>query len=102
MSGRHQLALIGSGLLLACVQALAGELLNDHDVRPSRASLFRHYVNLTRTEPRLNRLLQDFRWGRMDEVFGLAGKGNTSPLAVISDDTDETFGTVSSPLAQEY
>jgi len=32
---------------------------------------FRHYVNLSRTEPRLSRLLRDFRWGRMDEVFGL-------------------------------
>lgn len=32
---------------------------------------FRHYVNLSRTEGRLKRLLEDFRWGRMDEVFGL-------------------------------
>jgi polysaccharide deacetylase family protein (PEP-CTERM system associated) len=32
---------------------------------------FRHYVNLHRTEPRLNLLLQDFSWGRMDDVFGL-------------------------------
>lgn len=30
---------------------------------------FRHYVNLDRTEGRLVRLLQDFSWGRMDEVF---------------------------------
>jgi polysaccharide deacetylase family protein (PEP-CTERM system associated) len=30
---------------------------------------FRHYLNLSRTEPRLRRLLQDFRWRRMDEVF---------------------------------
>jgi polysaccharide deacetylase family protein (PEP-CTERM system associated) len=30
---------------------------------------FRHYVNLGRTEGRLQRLLADFRWGRMDEVF---------------------------------
>ena len=30
---------------------------------------FRHYVNLHRTEPRLRRLLGDFRWRRMDEVF---------------------------------
>ena len=34
---------------------------------------FRHYVNLHRTEPRLSRLLQDFSWGRVDEVFGLRG-----------------------------
>lgn len=30
---------------------------------------FRHYVNLRRTEPRLRRLLRDFRWRTMDEVF---------------------------------
>ena len=30
---------------------------------------FRHYVNLDRTEGRLRRLLTDFRWGRMDEIF---------------------------------
>jgi polysaccharide deacetylase family protein (PEP-CTERM system associated) len=32
---------------------------------------FRHYVNLHRTEPRLARLLQDFSWGRVDDVFAL-------------------------------
>jgi polysaccharide deacetylase family protein (PEP-CTERM system associated) len=30
---------------------------------------FRHYLNLGRMEQRLARLLQDFRWGRMDQVF---------------------------------
>jgi polysaccharide deacetylase family protein (PEP-CTERM system associated) len=30
---------------------------------------FRHYLNLGRMESRLNRLLTDFDWGRMDEVF---------------------------------
>ncbi|MFZ4875799.1 XrtA system polysaccharide deacetylase [Janthinobacterium sp. Mn2066] len=30
---------------------------------------FRHYVNLQRMEPRLARLAQDFRWGRMDRIF---------------------------------
>jgi polysaccharide deacetylase family protein (PEP-CTERM system associated) len=30
---------------------------------------FRHYLNLGRTEHRLRRLLRDFQWGRMDEVF---------------------------------
>jgi polysaccharide deacetylase family protein (PEP-CTERM system associated) len=29
----------------------------------------RHYVNLRRAEPRLRRLLGEFRWRRMDEVF---------------------------------
>lgn len=32
-------------------------------------SRFRHYVNLGRTASRLDRLLSDFRWGRVDEVF---------------------------------
>jgi len=32
---------------------------------------FRHYVNLRKTEPRLGRLLRDFQWGRVDEVFDL-------------------------------
>ena len=30
---------------------------------------FRHYVNIGRTEQRLARLLKDFRWGRMDNIF---------------------------------
>lgn len=30
---------------------------------------FRHYLNLDRMEDRLDRLLGDFRWGRMDEIF---------------------------------
>lgn len=35
---------------------------------------FRHYLNLARTYQRLEKLLTDFRWGRMDQVF-LAGEG---------------------------
>ena len=30
---------------------------------------FRHYINLKRTQARLDRLLSDFAWGRADEVF---------------------------------
>ena len=30
---------------------------------------FRHYVNINRMEDRLRQLLQDFRWGRMDQIF---------------------------------
>jgi polysaccharide deacetylase family protein (PEP-CTERM system associated) len=30
---------------------------------------FRHYLNLARTERRLERLLQDFAWDRVDQVF---------------------------------
>jgi len=30
---------------------------------------FRHYLNIGRMEARLARLLADFRWGRMDNIF---------------------------------
>ena len=30
---------------------------------------FRHYVNIGRMEGRLRRLLGDFSWGRMDDIF---------------------------------
>jgi len=30
---------------------------------------FRHYVNIHRMEQRLQQLLKDFRWGRMDQIF---------------------------------
>ncbi|HKJ72014.1 MAG TPA: XrtA system polysaccharide deacetylase [Gammaproteobacteria bacterium] len=36
---------------------------------------FRHYLNLHRTEDRLERLLGDFRWDRMDRVFLARGPG---------------------------
>jgi hypothetical protein len=41
----------------------------------SAKTRFRHYVNLRHTEGRLKRLLADFSWGRMDEVFLGAGSG---------------------------
>jgi polysaccharide deacetylase family protein (PEP-CTERM system associated) len=34
-----------------------------------RLSRFRHYLNLDRTAPRLEHLLRDFAWDRMDRVF---------------------------------
>jgi polysaccharide deacetylase family protein (PEP-CTERM system associated) len=34
-----------------------------------RMAKFRHYLNLSRTQDRIGRLLQDFRWGRVDQVF---------------------------------
>ena len=30
---------------------------------------FRHYVNIPRMEGRLQALMSDFRWGRMDQIF---------------------------------
>ena len=46
---------------------------SDHD-QPRVAGIdlttrFRHYVNIDRMERRLDGLLGDFRWGRMDEIF---------------------------------
>jgi hypothetical protein len=38
----------------------------------SRTSRFRHYVNIQAVPARLERLLRDFRWGRMDDVFATA------------------------------
>ena len=32
-------------------------------------STFRHYLNLSKTEQRITRLLKDFNWGRMDHVY---------------------------------
>jgi polysaccharide deacetylase family protein (PEP-CTERM system associated) len=39
----------------------------------SLRSRFRHYTNLDTMEVRLRRLLEDFRWDRMDRVFGVRG-----------------------------
>jgi polysaccharide deacetylase family protein (PEP-CTERM system associated) len=39
----------------------------------SLLSRFRHYTNLKVCEQRLLRLLQEFSWGRVDEVFALPG-----------------------------
>ena len=35
----------------------------------SAKTRFRHYVNIGRMESRLEQLLTDFRWGRMDRIF---------------------------------
>lgn len=35
----------------------------------SSKTRFRHYVNIAKMEAKLERLLKDFKWGRMDEVF---------------------------------
>jgi polysaccharide deacetylase family protein (PEP-CTERM system associated) len=43
----------------------------------SLRSRFRHYVNLDTMEVRLRRLLGDFRWGRMDEVFAVRSAAPT-------------------------
>lgn len=38
-------------------------------VLATKKSKFRHYLNLEKMEARLTRLLRDFEWGRMDEIF---------------------------------
>lgn len=35
-------------------------------------SKFRHYINLQHTEGKLNRLLQDFNWSTMQDVYGVS------------------------------
>ncbi|MFP4647899.1 MAG: XrtA system polysaccharide deacetylase [Halorhodospira sp.] len=42
-----------------------------------RRTRFRHYVNLHRTEQRLDRLLKDLRWDRIDRVFASELAGTT-------------------------
>lgn len=41
---------------------------------------FRHYLNLQHMDGRLQRLLDDFSWGRMDDIF-LAGETARAPRA---------------------
>lgn len=62
------------------------ELDGDQPTPPgvgARAKL-RHRLNLRRTERRFARLLCDFRWGRMDEVFRAIVDGSAEPLARAS------------------
>jgi len=40
----------------------------------SRKTRFRHYLNLGRMQARVERLLDDFSWGRMDNVFLVGGE----------------------------
>jgi polysaccharide deacetylase family protein (PEP-CTERM system associated) len=50
-----------------------------------RIAKFRHYLNLSRVPGRMERLLRDFRWGRVDQVFAAAlqssdgGEGGRAP-----------------------
>ncbi len=41
---------------------------------------FRHYVNISSNESKLQRLLTDFRWGRMDDIFLSQGQSQPSPM----------------------
>jgi polysaccharide deacetylase family protein (PEP-CTERM system associated) len=54
-------------------------------------SRFRHYLNLGRTEPRLRRLLGDFTWTRMDELF-LSDKAGPFPVIKSWTDPNPAWG----------
>ena len=43
--------------------------MNQPRLRPGWMRAFRHYVNLHRTEDRLHRLMGDFRFGTVSDVF---------------------------------
>jgi len=47
-------------------------------------SRFRHYVNIARTHDRIDRLLGDFAWGRMDEIFLGQGAAAAQPPAALA------------------
>ncbi len=53
-------------------------------VQADAKSRFRHYVNIGRNEARLQQLLRDFRWGRMDHIFlgpnGAPGAASPPPI----------------------
>ena len=45
---------------------------------------FRHYVNLGRNEHKLRRLLDDFRWGRMDDIFLGSSSRSPAPASALT------------------
>jgi hypothetical protein len=47
----------------------------------SAKTRFRHYVNIHRMEDRLARLLGDFTWGRMDDIFLPKSARTSTPAA---------------------
>jgi polysaccharide deacetylase family protein (PEP-CTERM system associated) len=80
---RKMLRKAGADLRTPCIFYIHPWEIDPAQPRQFRAPLlsrFRHYLNLERTEQRLLRLLHDFRWGRMDELF--IGDA-TGPLPLI-------------------
>jgi polysaccharide deacetylase family protein (PEP-CTERM system associated) len=57
-----------------------------------RKSRFRHYLNLHRTEERLKRLLGDFIWGRIDQVFPVEGEPAADGWVPSSRPESEPYG----------
>jgi polysaccharide deacetylase family protein (PEP-CTERM system associated) len=82
-----------SRALLAAVNADAGRrgifYLHPWEIDPDQPrargapikSRIRHYLNLSRTEGRLQRLLRDLRWDRMDRVFAEELGDAATPIA---------------------
>jgi polysaccharide deacetylase family protein (PEP-CTERM system associated) len=79
---RAALRRAGNELRTSCVFYLHPWEIDPGQPRQLQAPLrsrLRHYVNLSRTEERLRRLLKDFRWTRMDRLF-LDGTSPQPPL----------------------
>lgn len=52
----------------------------------SAKSRLRHYTNLSKMERKIERLLSDFPWGRMDEAYGHLLESSCSPSAASVED----------------
>lgn len=63
---------------------------------------FRHYVNIGRNERKLQALLRDFRWGRMDEIFlrDTAQPGPAGPSGQGNPEAREPMSTRPAALAR--
>ncbi len=63
----------------------------------SARTRFRHYLNLSRMEPRLRLLLRDFQWDRMDRVFArqiesLGSAQQAQPAVTLAGEVAATAG----------
>jgi polysaccharide deacetylase family protein (PEP-CTERM system associated) len=56
----------------------------------TRKNRVRHYLNLARTVPRIEQLVQDFRFDRMDRVFPLSGHADYPDVSL--EPVDEALG----------
>ncbi len=54
----------------------------------------RHYLNLTRTAPRIEQLVRDFRFDRMDRVFLAPGHADYPVVALQSDELGARLGGI--------
>ncbi|NHN36732.1 DUF3473 domain-containing protein [Pseudomaricurvus alcaniphilus] len=59
----------------------------------SARAKFRHYLNLSKTESRLKRLLNDFSWGRMDDIFLDSGPSGIGSAEVDASHALKTRGS---------